>query len=378
MPDKYADIFDYVIKEDKPFSERPFGNADSMVLSELSYLKMEKIVRKPSLLSLAMPFSALMISERLKLLLENVRDADKVEKLARAVASSRRFGSMKVNYAESRFSAEEENQFAAVTYFLDDGTAFAAFRGTDNTIVGWRENFNMAYKPFVPAQEDSVEYLEKVAVITHQPLRVGGHSKGGNLAVYAAANSKSKIQDRILGVYSLDGPGFKRAIFEDPEYLRIGAKVHRLMPTGTMIGTLLTQSDDYLVVESEGEGFGQHSLYNWRFDGDELVYADKLSDDAVRFDRMIDSWVGMLTNEQLEGTVNTVFGMIDEIEADSFDDVMEYLGSGELNALKAYRMIEPDKRGQAVNIVTALGKAFISSRLPVKQGMVVPSDNESK
>jgi len=362
MAETFTHMIDYVKDEDKTFDERPFDVADSMVLSELAYLRFERVVRKPSIISLAMPISAIAISERLAILLDGVRDRDKLFELVHAVAASRRFGDMKVNFAEGRFSEEKENQFAAVTYFLADKSVFVAFRGTDNTITGWRENFNMAYKPFVPAQSDSVEYLNKVALITRNELRVGGHSKGGNLAIYASVNCNPKTQDRILAVYSLDGPGFKRSIFEDTEFLRIKNRVNKIVPQGTMIGTLLNQTKNYRVVESDGEGFEQHSLYNWRFSGEKLVYTEKLTDDAVRFDHMVDSWLDRLTDVQLEGTVETLFRIIDDMEAKSFDDVLKTIENGDVNAVKAYRLIEPDKRAQAINIITALGKAFISSR----------------
>lgn len=360
--EEYTHLLDYIKDQDKTFGQRPFCEADSMVLSQLVYLRLERIVGKISVLSIAMPIASLAISERVSLMLNGVNDGERLRDLVNLLAASKRFGRMKVNYAQSRFSENNENQFAAASFFLDDGTVFVAFRGTDNTITGWRENFNMAYKPFVPAQKDSVEYLERVAVLTHQPIRVGGHSKGGNLAVYASVNCRKRVQERLLDIYCLDGPGFRRSIYEDAEYMRVKEKIHRIMPTGSLVGTLLIQSQDYSVVQSDGTGFAQHSLYNWRLNGAELIYAEKLSDDAVRFDRMLDDWIGRLSNEQLEGTVNTVFDIIGEINAHSFDEVVKYLESGELTAIKAYRMIEPEKRAQAAFVIISLIRAYIYSR----------------
>lgn len=373
MADEYNHLIDYVRYQDRTFDERPFGAADSMVLADLVYIRFEEVVRRPSLLSIPMSISSLTIAERLDLMLEGVNHADRRRELIHACAASRRFGDMRVNFAESRFSVERENQFAAVTFYPGDGSIFVAFRGTDNTITGWRENFNMAYNKSVPAQRDSVEYLDRVATITYQPIRVGGHSKGGNLAVYASTFCRKKVQDRIVDIFSLDGPGFKRDITQDGEFLRIKDRYRKLMPTGTLVGTLLSEGSDYLVVESDGEGFAQHELSNWRFDGEELVYAEKLSDEALRFDRMLDSWVGMLSDEQLEGTVETIFGLIREMEAGSFDDVMRILESGELSAVKAYRMIEPEKRTQAAAVIAALGRAYVASLRRPKEA--APTDD---
>ncbi len=359
---EYTHLLDYVVNEDKTFSERPFCDADSMVLAQLAYIKFERLVHKPSLLSPAMPLTGLAISERMEILLKDVTHKEFMNKLMHAVCASRRFCDVKVNYAEGLFSAEEERQFAAVTFFLSDGTAYVAFRGTDNTIVGWRENFNMAYIKSVPAQKNSVEYLEKVAHLTKRGLHVGGHSKGGNLAVYAAMNCNEKVQDRILDVYSLDGPGFKEVVFERPEYLRIKDRIKKIMPEGSLIGTLLNQSTNYRVVKSDGEGFEQHSMRNWLFDKENLVFAENLSDNAIRFDRMLDGWVASLSDVQLEGVVETLFDIVDEIGAKSFDAVLDYLNSGELTAVKAYKMIEPDKRKQAAFVIAELGKAYLKSR----------------
>ena len=134
------------------------------------------------------------------------------------------------------------------------------------------------------------------------------------------------------------------------------------MPEGTLIGTLLNQSTQFRVVKSDGEGFEQHSMKNWLFIDDQLVYTDRLSDSAIRFDRMLDSWVASLSDVQLEGVVETLFDIIDELGAKSFDEVLSYLNSGELTAAKAYKMIEPDKRKQAAFIITELGKAYFKTR----------------
>ncbi len=367
MAEEYAHLIDYIRNEDKGFDERPFGIPDAMVLTELVYIRFERVVRRPSLLSVAMPISALTISERLEMMLEDVTHSDERREVIHACAASRRFGDMKLNFAESRFSVERENQFAAVSFFLGDGTVFAAFRGTDNTITGWRENFNMAYKPSVPAQRDSVEYLERVAIMTHQPIRVGGHSKGGNLAVCAAAFCRKGVQERLLNIYSFDGPGFKRDITQDESFLRIKDRFVKVMPTGTLVGTLLSQSSDYLVVESEGEGFEQHEMRNWRFNGSELVLAEGLTEDAQYFDRMLDNWVGRLSDQQLEAAVETVFGIINDLQAASFNDLIRILESGELTALRAIGMIEPSMRGPVAGIVAELGKAYVVSLKKPKQ-----------
>lgn len=362
MSEKFNDIFDYLTGHDNTLSERPFCSADAVILTELSYLRFENIVHRPSLLSAPMSVGSLAISERMTLLRKGMRETHpRATELLSAAAASRRFGSMKINFAESRFDTVSERQFAAVTFFLSDNTVFAAYRGTDNTITGWRENFNMAYKKTVPAQNDSVEYIETIAKLTRLPIRVGGHSKGGNLAVFAAIHCDDRVQDRIIDIYNLDGPGFKQAIYESGEHLRIRDRIHKILPADSLIGTLLIESSEYHVIESDGEGFQQHSVYNWHFDGADLKYTDRLTDNAIKLDKTLDNWVLSLSDEQLEDIVEALFDIIDSIDANSFDEVMRYLSSDDFSALKTYRMIDSEHRKHALTVIAALAGAYLKS-----------------
>lgn len=362
MSETHNDIFDYLAKHDNTLAERPFCSADAVILSELSYLRFENIVSRPSLLSAPMAIGSLAISERIAMLQRSVSSShSRTPELLSAVAASRRFGRMKVNFAESRFDTIKENQFAAVTFFLSDNTVFIAYRGTDNTITGWRENFNMAYKKTVPAQNDSVEYIETIARLTRLPIRVGGHSKGGNLAVFAAIHCNDRIQDRIIDIYNLDGPGFKQSIYDSGEHLRIRDRIHKILPADSLIGTLLIESSEYHVIESEGEGFEQHNIYNWHFDGADLKYTDRLTDNAIKLDKTLDNWVSSLSDEQLEDIVEALFDIINTIDADTFGDVMDYLNSEDFSALKTYRMIDSEHRKHALTVVAALAGAYIKS-----------------
>lgn len=362
MSQTHYDIFDYLSQHDDTFSERPFCSADAVVLSELAYLRFENIVSRPSLLSAPMSIGSLAISERITLLRKGMLNTHpRVTELLSAVAASRRFGRTKVNFAESRFDTVIDNQFAAITFFLADKTVFIAYRGTDNTITGWRENFNMAYKKTVPAQNDSVEYIETISRLTRLPIRVGGHSKGGNLAVFAAIHCNDRIQDRIIDIYNLDGPGFKQSIYDSGEHLRIRDRIHKILPTDSLIGTLLIESSEYHVIESEGEGFEQHSIYNWHLDGPDLKYTDKLTDNAIKLDKTLDNWVSSLSDEQLESIVEALFDIINSIDANTFDEVTRYLSGEDFSALKTYRMIDTEHRKHALTVVTALAGAYLKA-----------------
>ena len=213
------------------FGERPFSHVDSLILCQLSYFKFQDLV--PDLVE-KMDGNDIrgvtMRSLRKHPKYNSLYVSDWYEKdnrrLYAAVARSRRFAKMRLNYYTNLTDKEMQMQFSAVTFLLEDGTVYVAFRGTDETIVGWREDFDMALKSPIPSQTAARLYLRHIAEYTGDaPLMIGGHSKGGNEAVFAAMETEPQIQDRIRAVYCFDGPGFREDIYRKEGYLRIEKKI---------------------------------------------------------------------------------------------------------------------------------------------------------
>ena len=198
-----ANILDYIDwRGDLTFNQSSFNDIDNLILSRISYLPFDGIIDEMETITVREAH------ERFKKLdLKNVKILQEEDlDLFPSVAQSTRFGNLFLkNYINKR-DLQEEKQFSAITIILPDGTMYIAYRGTDNTLVGWKEDFNMSFMKSVPAQADAVDYLNNVAAQTSGRLRVGGHSKGGNLAVYAAAFCNQDVQDRIIEVYNNDGP----------------------------------------------------------------------------------------------------------------------------------------------------------------------------
>ena len=158
--------------------------------------------------------------------------------LLRAMSESPRWRNLRVGAYVDEFDAETTKQFSACVFELGNGTLYVAFRGTDSSIVGWKEDFMMAFRRPVASQEAAACYLTELADHWAGPIMVGGHSKGGNLAIYAAMNADAKVQNRIRHIYSLDGPGFPSEIVTSPAYRRIQPKVTKIMPTIDELGTI--------------------------------------------------------------------------------------------------------------------------------------------
>lgn len=357
-------LFDYIKDEQSTFSEKPLCAEDSILFTQLVYLHMGDYVKEfRKMPSLSVSLKKLSDPDVLKIMSRSVRIPEDTCRLLTLAASSRRFGRTKVKYFAEHTDLQAEKQFSAVTFLLDNHTAFVAFRGTDNTIVGWRENFNMAYHTPVPSQAESADYLNKVINrLRTRRIYVGGHSKGGNLAVYAAMHCGAKEQQRILGVYNLDGPGFKDDVTGSPEMQAIRGKLHNYLPHEAMIGTLLKSSGESTVVYSEGKGFDQHNPLNWIFTGNVLKKADSLSPDAIVFDRVLDNWMDTLSGAQRELLVNTMFEIIYNSGAKTFNDVLEMIQNGDISALRVIKNMDPQRRRQLIPLIKSLGIEYVKAK----------------
>lgn len=212
-----------------------------------------------------------------------------------------RFSALRLSGFAARTDFEQVEQFSALTVILPDGTNYVSFRGTDDTIIAWKENFYMAAMDAVPAQRDAAEYLAWAAQTYSGPIIVGGHSKGGNLAVYAAASVSPEVQDRIIAVYNNDGPGFREGFLASEGYARIQDRICTILPRHSIVGTLLTQVRTPEVVDCESPGIAAHDGFTWEVMRDRFVRCDGLSRVSEALDTAIDDTLaGMDIDERRE------------------------------------------------------------------------------
>ena len=194
---------------------------------------------------------------------------------------------------------------------LPDGSMCVAFRGTDNTVVGWREDFDMAYTTRVPAQEAAILYLRRAAALSKAPLRLVGHSKGGNLAVYAAAFASKRVQDRIESIISYDGPGMNRETSQSEGYLRIKDKIRSFIPQTSIIGLLMDFYEPYTVVRSTASGISQHDPMTWKIYGPQFETLSSVDQTAIVVRDTLHEWLQNSTPEQRADFVDALFGMVE-------------------------------------------------------------------
>lgn len=304
-----------------PLRELPFNDVDSLILCQLAYLKFDGMV--PDVNRNLPPVELRRVAEdpdREKLFSDERYEKANRE-LFQSLTESRRFGRLRLNYYINLIEKERETQFSAVTFFLEDGTVYVAFRGTDENIVGWKEDCNMAFLSPVPAQRCSVRYLNMSAGRFPGKFVSGGHSKGGNLAVYSAMNCLREVQDRIEKIYSMDGPGFRPEVLEKCGYGRIAERVVKLLPHSSLVGMLFEQDIRYRVVESRSLGLLQHDPYSWIVRGDHFVEARDLYQGRKFMDNTINEWLLSLEKDQLQTFVEALFKILEATEADNLIDM---------------------------------------------------------
>lgn len=350
-----GNIMDYISwRGDLSFEQSQFNEVDNLILACFSYVNLDGIsaVTKQKGIGLKK-----LTKEFMKLHTMKELEADKsfirlAPFMMMEMAKSVRFGKCVVRNYVNDIVTEAEQQFAAMEIVLEDGTSYVSFRGTDDTIIGWKEDFNLS-TGVVPAQKRAIEYLQKISEHTDGMLRVGGHSKGGNLAIYGSVMCKS-AHEKILEIYSNDGPGFSREFQELPEMKEMMPKVIRIIPEYSIIGTLLEHEKEPVIVASSSKGLLQHDGFSWEVQGPALVRRDSLNKTALRFIEILHKWIDGMDTEQKRLLIEDLFATL---QASGYENLSE-VQSGGLKSLaamvKRVEKFAPESRGMMQELLTAI------------------------
>jgi len=312
-----SNMFDYLEwRGDLTFRQAPVNMVDNLLFSCLAYVVLYDIVGglhngdTKTIAEAAMEF--VVLPEETK----NLRDKND-EKIFLAMAETERFGNLHLQYYVQQMDKTAEKQFSAITVALDDGSYFVAFRGTDYSVIGWKEDFNMTFVSGVPAQQEAVKYLNAVAERTTGPLYVGGHSKGGNLAIYAASFCEPQVQERIVDIYNNDGPGFLEDVIASKGYQAICDRIQTYVPQTSFFGLALEHEEDYVVIESTERFLMQHDPYSWSVKGAEFVYLEEVTPSGRFLDQTVRGWLAGLSAEEREQFVDAVYELLVREDADT-------------------------------------------------------------
>ncbi len=350
-------VFEYLAwRGDLSFEQDPPNSVDALIFSALSYIRYGPQVSGNPQSPLALRDAAEAFFA-LEDHLERIRVKQDLE-LLRAAAGTRRFGYCRLCLYRDQYIPEQETQFAAVSFLLDDGSAFLAFRGTDETLIGWKEDFNMSFQQTVPSQRLALNYVRDFAAEYMLPLRLGGHSKGGNLAVFAAARCGPVLQKRILDVYNHDGPGFTEYMMGDPGYLAMVPRIHTFVPQSSVIGMLLEHEEPYTVIKSNQVSLLQHEIYSWEVLGNRFLPMEEITSDSRFLNLTIKNWVSEMTNEERSILVDALFGMLASGQVEEAVDIFHPRNIRHyIRAVSENGSMRRIFRGELMNLVAAARKA---------------------
>lgn len=304
-------IISYAREEKRSWVEKPLTVVDSLILSQIAYINFGAAVAD---------LSDDRVTANLSDFYENMPGWEKMfahvlptaaaKELLIAVTQNPRFQKIKLNYYVDELDKKIEKQFSAVSFLLDEQTTYVAFRGTDDSILAWKEDFNMAYLHVVPAQAEAANYLKRVMKKTTGKVFVGGHSKGGNLATYAAMMLSGAEKERVVTIFSHDGPGLNNNWWQSWKFLTIKEKINKTLPQSSPIGILLEKQKDYKIVKSSRHSVMQHDPFSWVVKNDDFVYVNKRAKSARYFDKSLAKWLDGLSKKKRELFVDTLYQVL--------------------------------------------------------------------
>ena len=359
-----SDLFDYLSwRGDLPLDKAPFCPVDALVLSILSYLPLGGQV--PAHLPDTVTIHRIAGSPTLTPGAGIRFRCEEDYRLLRALGRSLRFGSLALTYFDDQFRPKEEMQFAAVSVLLPGGSAFLSFRGTDSTLVGWKEDFNMSFLDTVPAQRASADYARRLAAAWPGGLRLGGHSKGGNLAVFAASLCPARYRDRIQAVYNFDGPGFTPHLLSQPGYRELLTRIETFLPQSSVVGMLLEHEEPYTVIRSNQVGLLQHDPYSWQVEGGDFIRLEEVTAGSRRLDRALKSWLAGLTPEERGTIVDTLYALLSSGDAKLVAELIQ-----PRNLATALRALRDTPGRDLVTLAASIGRLARSTVQALQKGLL--------
>jgi hypothetical protein len=357
-------IIDYLSEYgERSFDDLAFNEVDGLVLAQFSYFRWDRII--PGFLEDEDGVSMTEMAQSM--------DADYVykkelypednEKLFYAMLNSKRFGDMRCNFYSDETSEDTQMQFAAFTCFPNGALPVIVFRGTDGTVVGWREDFNMAFSRPYAGQRLASLYVNQAALRIHGDFILAGHSKGGNLAAFSAMNAVTGIRERIRNIYCYDSPGFRKEILSEYGYDAIASRIRKFMPQSSIVGILLEGAKDYVTVKSSAIGGAfQHNPYSWSVADTYFEYVDEIKKTSKIMKKSMNEWVMELEEPDLEMFVDTLFDLISASGAKNVPQIMEDKKAWFVAVRKATADLDDEQRKNFRYIMKELFNAIYRNR----------------
>ena len=356
-----ANILDYIDwRGDVPFSMSPFNDVDNLVLAQTAYTLLDGILDESGEISPVEASEAFFAKYTHEEVLDDRARHKMAPFLLEKMAHAPRYQGMRLAHYINDIDLEGEAQISAMTFVFPDFT-YVAFRGTDNSLVGWKEDFNLSYMPETEGQRLAVEYLNRHFSDYTGRLLVGGHSKGGNFAVYASAFCNPQIRERVAAVYSNDGPGFREEVTSSKEYAAVLHKVTSIIPESTLVGALFGGRYDHKIVKSTEKGLAQHDATSWEVLRDRFVEAEERSEQSLRMDGAVSNWLCELSDEDRSFFTDVFFELLTSHGATTVDDLSDSILVNLTDVLKSARSMPKEQRKEFSGMLKKLIKSIRTS-----------------
>lgn len=365
-------ILTYVKDNMKTFDDEPFNEVDSIIFSWVSYLSFPAEFSKIRAFD-GMSFRDIYQAEHFEHMQKTVKSPEDTILLLSYIACSPRFRNVRLFRYSEDLNPAYDKQFAALTYEYQPGRYYVAFRGTDSSFAGWKEDMNLTYIYPVPAQDSARAYLDEIGshILTYSEIlfspsvspqiRVGGHSKGGNLAIYASLKCQDSVRDLITHIYSHDGPGFMPEVVHSEEYDRIKGRICKTLPSSSFFGMLLFEEEEPKIIVSHGISVGQHNPFTWQVEGDHFEEAGRLSTNAWLNKAAFNDWVLSQTPQERRQFIDTFFDALENSDVDDFDDFNANLKTAVPATARAVRSYDRATRKAFLKTLGLLAKSGIKT-----------------
>ena len=349
------ELLDYLQwRNDVPLSVSPFNEVDNVIFSYLSYIDFRDLKEDwKGFFDLKDLFRDFCEKHSLEEIETTGEFTERAPLLLKEMMEGERFSDTKVGYYAEDFDKDKVKQFAALVFLLPDGRNYISFRGTDKTITGWKEDFLMSCQSETAGAKEAVEYFNKIAPVLEGELILGGHSKGGNFAMYAAAFCEAEYKERIVQVYNNDGPGFREEVIQTPEFQEILPKISTIAPQSSIIGQLLSNPAKQHVIHSTAKGILQHDAMTWEAEKDSLV-SSELDELSEYTKTTLGSWLESMDDETRESLCTTAFSLIESTKSETFIEFSGNLMKNMETIWKEMGKLPEEKKKEIMNALSNL------------------------
>ena len=353
-----SDVFDYLAwRSDLTFEQAPLNEIDGLIFSRLSYLQLDKIVGhafdKPITLALCCEkyFKTTTLAKQ-----------KNDERLLKTLAKLPRYREILISGFKNEINPSAEQQFCALTFSWQDQHV-VAYRGTDDTLIGLKEDFNMSFMPTVPCQITGLKYFTHATQALKGDFYLVGHSKGGNIALFSALFCSENTFSHLKHVYSFDGPGFSQEILRKADFKKLKPLISAYIPQSSIIGLLLTHLENYTIVHSNQTSIMQHDLYSWEICAPHgFLLETSLETSSLFIDQTLKDWLNLVSPDKRKAFINVVFEVLNATEATSLQELTAKKLTTAKTLLTHSTKLDKKQRQLILNLLSSLVQTSIKNR----------------